>query len=66
MSKVETIEKAIEALTPDELAAFRAWFEAFDAARFDEKITRDAKSGRLDNLAEQALSGFREGRAREL
>lgn len=66
MSRIETIEKAIEALTAEELAAFRAWFESFDAARFDEKIERDARGGRLDGLSEQALTGFREGRAREL
>jgi hypothetical protein len=44
----------------------RAWFEAFDAARFDEKIERDAKAGKLDRLAEQALADFRQGRARAL
>jgi hypothetical protein len=38
----------------------------FDGARFDEKIQRDAKAGKLDRLAEQALIDFREGRAREL
>jgi hypothetical protein len=53
-------------LPADQLAEFRAWFEVFDAARFDEKIERDAKAGRLDRLAEQAPADFRAGRAREL
>jgi hypothetical protein len=53
-------------LPADQLAEFRAWFEAFDAASFDEKIERDAKAGRLDRLAERALADFRAGRAREL
>jgi len=66
MSTLEDIEKALTELPPDQLAEFRAWFEAFDAARFDEKIERDAKAGRLDRLAEQALADFRAGRAREL
>ena len=66
MRTVEDIEKALSELPPDQLAEFRAWFEAFDAARFDEKIERDAKAGRLDRLAEQALADFRAGRAREL
>lgn len=65
MPKLEYIEEAIATLAPDELAKFRAWFEAFDAARFDEKIARDAAGGRLDALAEQALADFRKGRARE-
>jgi hypothetical protein len=65
-STLEDIEKALTELPPDQLAEFRAWFEAFDAARFDEKIEQDAKVGRFDRLAEQALADFRAGRAREL
>jgi hypothetical protein len=56
---IEDIETAITNLRPDELARFRAWFETFDAARFDEKIERDAKAGHLDRLAEQALADYR-------
>lgn len=63
---IEDLEKAVAKLAPDQLAKFRDWFEAFDAARFDEKIERDASAGKLDRLAEQALADFREGRAREL
>ncbi|WP_294936744.1 hypothetical protein [Tardiphaga sp.] len=66
MSSVEDIEKAIEMLPPAELAAFRSWFEAFDAATFDRKIAQDAVSGRLDDLADQALESNRQGLAREL
>ncbi|MCC6948953.1 MAG: hypothetical protein IT539_14405 [Bradyrhizobiaceae bacterium] len=66
MSKLEDIEKAIEKLPAAELARFREWFEQFDAARFDEKIDRDAKAGKLDTLAEQALADHRNGRSREL
>jgi hypothetical protein len=66
MTTTDDIEKAVEKLTADELAKFRAWFEAFDATRFDEKIERDAKSGKLDRLAEEAIADFRAGRAREL
>jgi len=66
MTTLEDIEKALTELPADQLAEFRAWFEAFEAARFDERIDRDAKAGRLDRLAEQALADFRAGRAREL
>ena len=61
---IEDLEKAVATLPPDQLAKFRDWFEAFDAARFDEKIERDAKAGRLDRLAEQALADIRQGRAK--
>jgi hypothetical protein len=66
MSTVEEIEHAISKLPPDDLARFRAWFDAFEAKRFDEKIEQDAKSGRLDRIAEQAIADYRAGRAREL
>jgi hypothetical protein len=63
---LEDLEKAIAELPVDQLARFRAWFEEFEATRFDHKIERDAAAGRLDKLAEQALADFRAGRAREL
>jgi hypothetical protein len=66
MRTVEDIERALTELPPDQLAEFRAWYEAFDAARFDDRIEKDAKAGRLDRLAEQAIANFRAGRAREL
>lgn len=66
MTTVEDIEKAIEKLAPREFDRLRAWFEAYQAARFDEKIARDAEAGKLDHFAEQAVADFRKGRAREL
>jgi hypothetical protein len=53
-------------LPPDQLRRFRDWFAEFEADRFDQQIERDAKAGRLDQLAEQALADYRAGRAREL
>jgi hypothetical protein len=63
---IEDLEKAIAKLPPADLARFRAWFEEFDAARFDQKIERDAKAGKLDQLADQAVSDLRKGYTREL
>jgi hypothetical protein len=59
MTTLEDIEKTVTQLPADQLAKFRAWFEEFEAARFDRRIERDAKAGRLDKLAEQALADFR-------
>jgi hypothetical protein len=56
---IEEIEKAVSQLPPDDLARFRAWFEEFEAARFDRRIEADAVSGRLDHLADQALADYR-------
>lgn len=59
---VEDIEKAIAGLSCDEFARLRAWFEEFDAARFDAALTRDAGSGRLDDLAGAAAAEHRASR----
>jgi len=66
MTTVEDIEKAIETLKPGEFDRLRAWFDEFQAARFDEKVQRDVEAGKLDRLAEQALNDHRKGRSREL
>jgi hypothetical protein len=59
---IEDLEKAIAGLPPDHYAQFRAWFEAFEADRFDRKIERDAQAGKLDRLADAAVDGLRKGR----
>ena len=64
MTTLEDLEKAVAELSTGQLAQFRAWFDEFEAARFDERIEREAASGKLDRLAEQALADLRAGRAR--
>ena len=54
MGDVKSIEKAVEALPPSELAEFRLWFAEFDAAAWDKQIEQDAASGKLDDLASEA------------
>ena len=66
MTTVPEIEAAIRRLSPDELAALRAWLLEYDAARWDDQIERDATSGRLDALAEEALQDLRQGRCKDL
>ena len=66
MSKVESIEQEIKALTPTELAAFRKWFLEFDAQVWDRQIEGDVRKGKLDKLAEEALAGHRAGKSKEL
>ncbi|MDI1284151.1 MAG: hypothetical protein PSV46_07130, partial [Reyranella sp.] len=61
-ANLEDLEKAVAELPVEQLARFRVWFEEFKATHFDQKIERDAAAGRLDRLAEQALSDFRAGR----
>jgi len=66
MSSVHEIEDAIRKLPDDELVALRAWFAEFDAEAWDRQFERDVAEGRLDALADEALSDAREGRCTDL
>jgi len=66
MTKVQRLERQIEELTCDELAAFRKWFQEYDAAVWDEQIEHDAIAGKLDRLAEKALADYKAGRTKEI
>ncbi|MEH2040462.1 hypothetical protein [Nostoc sp.] len=66
MSTLKEVELAVSQLSPEDLAAFRAWFAEFDAAAWDKQIEKDVAAGRLDVLAEKALKHLREGRCTDL
>ena len=66
MTKLEQIQSSIETLTPGEIAKLREWLAELDARLFDERIERDAKAGKLDKLAEQALAEHARGLSRKL
>jgi hypothetical protein len=66
MVTVKELEKAITDLPPDKLAEFRAWFESFDAARWDQQFEEDVKSGKLDRVAERAIKDYSKGKAKPL
>jgi hypothetical protein len=66
MSTLAEIEQAVRGLDRDALAAFRAWFAAYDADAWDRQIEADAAAGRLDALADEALADLRAGRCTDL
>ncbi len=66
MIKLEEIESAITRLPAEELAKLRDWFEQFTSQHWDEQIERDAKSGKLDRMAEKAREDHKAGRSRPL
>jgi hypothetical protein len=66
MSTIEEIERAVNGLSPEDLSRFRAWFLQHDAEGWDRQIEEDAAAGRLDSLAEEALSELRTGGTRAL
>ncbi len=66
MSTVQDIEKAIRQLSPEDLAALRTWFAAFDAEQWDQQFEEDVAAGRLESLAQEAIQELREGRCTDL
>ncbi len=66
MENVKSIENAVESLPPMELAEFRRWFSEFDGNAWDRQIDLDAASGKLDQLATEALADYCAGSARQL
>jgi hypothetical protein len=66
MTNLERLEQDVQRLSPDELAAFRAWFAEYDWAAWDRQLEEDVAAGRLDRLADEALEEHRAGRTKPL
>lgn len=66
MGKIEKIEQEVQALSPEELAQFRAWFLEYDWAAWDRQIERDSQAGRLDDLGAKALRDHAAGKTTPL
>lgn len=66
MGKIEKLEKEIRELSEAELGQLRQWFAEYDAEAWDRQIEADARAGRLDRLAEEALREHAEGRTKPL
>lgn len=66
MSKIETLEKQIRQLSPEELVEFRRWYAEFDAELWDRQFESDVKAGKLDALAEKALRAHEAGHSTKL
>ncbi len=66
MTRLEKIEQDIASLTPADVSKLAAWMAEYQAELWDRQIEDDAKAGKLDKLAEQALADHRAGRSRSL
>lgn len=66
MTTITELEQAVRQLSRTELAAFRAWFDQFDAEAWDRQFEQDAREGRLDALANEAVDDLRSGRCTDL
>lgn len=63
MSRIESLEDQVKSLNAEELKSFREWFAGFDADAWDAQIEADAKSGKLQALAERARRDHESGRS---
>ena len=61
MTSLQEIEAAVQRLTPDQRAEFRAWFEALEARDWDQQMESDIGGGRLDWLLEESLAELEQG-----
>ena len=66
MSTVEELEKEIQKLDRYGLTALREWFQEYDSEEWDRQIEEDAKAGRFDGLAEEAIAAHKSGQTKEL
>lgn len=66
MSRVESLVRAVKALDEDELSEFRAWFGEYDAWVWDQQLECDIRSGRLDDLADEAFRDHGSDRTKPL
>jgi hypothetical protein len=65
MDRVEEIEWAIDSLSREEFRALALWVREREHRQWDEEMDRDAASGKLDFLVEEAEKGAKTGLLRE-
>lgn len=66
LNTVQEIERAIAALTPDQLAELYAWLDQYDPQPIDARLQNDLAAGRLDNAIARALDDEQHGRTEPL
>jgi hypothetical protein len=66
MTAIEKLEREVQKLSREELAAFRDWFRKYDSDEWDRQVENDVQSGRLDGLAEEAVAEHKAGRTKEI
>ena len=66
MDKVNDLERQVQGLSADELAAFRRWFSEFDGDVWDRQFESDVKAGKLNSLAERARQAHAAGKSSKL
>ena len=66
MLQLPDIIKEVAGLPKVQLKEFRSWFEKFDAPEWDNQFEKDVASGKLDGIANRAVSDFKKGKFKKL
>ena len=66
MTKLEKIEREIEALAPQDVRALAEWLDELRERLWDDEMERDALSGKLDALAAEAMADIVAGHVKPL
>jgi hypothetical protein len=64
MSTLEQIEAAIQSLPREDFFRLHEWIRDRFDDEWDKQIEEDARSGRLDKVAREALAEYRAGRSK--
>jgi hypothetical protein len=64
--KLELLEHEVAERTTPDLIRLRQWFTRCNAAQWDRQIDEDAAAGKLEALADRALSLHRDGKTTSL
>ncbi len=62
MDTIRDIEDAVQRLSAEERAEFRAWYAEYDAAEWDRRFEADVGAGRLNWLLNEARENLQAGR----
>ena len=65
MSEIE-VKQTVKNFSKSELEKFRSWFYHFDSEVWDKEIEKDILSGKLHNLANQAISEHQKDKTKKL
>lgn len=66
MLSLKRLEAEVASLPDKELRKFSKWFAQYEAERWDRALEADIASGKLDQLADEALAQFVSGKCKPL
>ena len=66
LTTVQEIERAIAALTPQQLAELYAWLDQYDTQPIDARLKADLDAGRIDERITRALADHKAGNTKPL